>query len=59
MYSLSPEFLGLPTINRYDLAALIDDLPGLTEKERLMARREALIDNPKLFIDVGEDPRST
>lgn len=59
MYSLDPEYLGLPTINRYDLAKFIDELPALTEKERLMARREALIDNPKLFLDVGEDPRST
>lgn len=59
MYSLSPEFLGLPTINRYELAKLIDELPALTEKERLMAKREALIENPKLFLDAGEDPRST
>lgn len=59
MYSLSPEFLGLPTINRYELAKLIDELPALTEKERLMAKREALIENPKLFLDADEDPRST
>lgn len=59
MYSLDTEFLGLPSIDRYELKRLIDELPQLTEKERMMAKREALVLPPKLFLDASEDPRSS
>ena len=59
MYSLSMEFLGFPTIDRYELGRQIDELPGLTEMEKMMAKRESLILPPKLFLDADEDPRST
>ena len=59
MYSLDMEFLGLPTIDRYELGRLIDELPTLTEKEKIMAKREGLVLPPKLFLDASEDPRAT
>jgi len=59
MYSIDADFLGLPKINRYDLAQIIDELPELSEKERLMAKREANIIPLKLFPEEHEDARQS
>lgn len=59
MYSIDADFLGLPKINRYDLAQIIDELPELSEKERLMAKREANIIPMKLFPEEHEDARQS
>jgi hypothetical protein len=57
MYMQSAEALGMPPINRIELAKFIDEFPELTEKEKEALRREASIIPNKLFLDEQEDPR--
>lgn len=59
MYSVDAKFLGLPEINRSDLAKLIDELPELSEKDRLRIKQEANVLPTKLFLDEHEDPRKS
>lgn len=59
MYSLDAEFLGLPKINRYELAQMIDEMPEISEKAREMAKREANILPVKLFPEATEDARQS
>ncbi len=57
MYMQSAEALGMPPINRIELAKFIDEFPEITEKEKEALRREASIIPNKLFLDEQEDPR--
>jgi len=57
LYTQSAEALGLPAINRMELARFIDELPELTEKEKEVLKREASILPNKLFPDEQEDAR--
>ncbi len=57
MYSVDAEYLGLPKINRYELANIIDQMTEISEKERIMIKREAAILPVKLFQDTTEDAR--
>jgi hypothetical protein len=59
IYSCDPKFLGLPEIDRNKLAKIIDELPELSEKERLQIRREARIDNLEIFPDEQKDARKS
>lgn len=57
IYSLDPEDLGLPKANRTTLAKIIDELPELTEKERIRIKQEAQALPIKVFQDEQENPR--
>lgn len=57
VYTLDPEDLGLPKANRNLLAKIIDELPELTEKERLRIKQEADVLPLKVFQDEQENPR--
>lgn len=57
IYTVDAEMLGLPSVNRYELARIIDELPELSEKERMMAKREAGLEQIKLFPSDDEDAR--
>ena len=59
VYSLDPEDLGLPKANRQTLAKIIDELPELTEKERIRIKQEAQALPLKVFQDEQEDPRKS
>ncbi len=60
IYSIDAEFLGLPPINRYELGKQIDEkYPELSEKERIMIKREANILPVKLFPEAYEDARQS
>lgn len=54
IYSLTPEDIGLPSIDRNLLAAQIDQLP-INENEKLKVRRDATIEKPKLLLDDFEE----
>lgn len=57
MYSMDAEFLGLAPIDRNKLAAQIDELPEMTEREKELIKRDAAINPIILFPDEQEDPR--
>lgn len=57
IYSTDAEMLGLPKANRDKLAEIIDALPELSEKERIMIKREAQVLPIKVFQDEQEDAR--
>lgn len=59
VYTLDPEDLGLPKANRQKLAEIIDNLPELTEKERIRIKQEAQALPLKVFQDEQEDPRKS
>jgi len=59
IYSINPEDLGLPKANRQKLAQMIDNLPELTEKERIRIKQEAQILPLKVFPNEQEDPRKS
>jgi len=57
IYSVDPEFVGMPSIDRAELAKFIDDLPELPEAHKIQIKREARILPLKVFLDEHEDPR--
>lgn len=58
LYMANAAELGLPAANRTELKKFVEDLPELTEKEKVRLKQEADIDNSfKLFPDEQEDPR--
>ena len=60
LYSFDAKMLGLPTaVDRGKLAKLIDALPELTEKERILIRQEALIEPLNLFPEDHENVRKS
>jgi hypothetical protein len=59
LYAADAEFLGLPKVDRHKLSKQIDKLPELSEKERVIIKREAAILPVKIFADVSEDPRKS
>ncbi|WP_417237202.1 MULTISPECIES: hypothetical protein [Flavobacteriaceae] len=59
MYSIDAEFLGLPAINRSELAKLIDNFPELSEKHKIRLKQEATLLPTKLFLNEHEDPRKS
>lgn len=59
VYSLDPEELGLPKANRQRLAEIIDQIPELTEKERIRIKQEAQALPIKVFPDEQENPRKS
>jgi hypothetical protein len=54
IYSLDTEAVGLPTINRQELAAQIDAIPDLPERERIRLKRDAQVVDID-FIDMLDD----
>lgn len=59
LYAMDAKFLGLPEVNRQELAKQIDTLPELSEKERELIKREAAVLPIKLFLDEQEDARKS
>lgn len=59
MYSIDAEFLGLPAINRSELAKLIDNFPEISEKHKIRLKQEAALLPTKLFLNEHEDPRKS
>lgn len=59
IYTVDTEMLGLPKVNRHQLAEMIDSFPELTEKEKLRIKQEALVMPLKAFPDEQEDPRKS
>lgn len=59
LYAMDAEMLGMPSTNRIELGKLIDELPELTEKEKMMIKREAAVTQIKLFPDEQEDARKS
>ena len=59
LYAMDAEFLGLPPANRHKIAEQIDGYPELTEKERVLIKREAGVLPVKLFLDESENPRKS
>ncbi|OBQ56100.1 hypothetical protein JJL45_05195 [Tamlana sp. s12] len=59
MYSVDAEFLGLPKIDRRELAKQIEALPEMSEKEIIRLKQEANVLPLKLFPDEHEDPRKS
>lgn len=59
VYTLDPEELGLPKANRQRLAEIIDQIPELTEKERIRIKQEAQALPIKVFPDEQENPRKS
>ena len=57
IYSTDPVKAGLQPINRIELAKQIDSYPELTEKEKEMLKREALIEDLIIFPDEQANPR--
>jgi len=57
LYAMDASLLGMPTLNRVKVAEMIDNLPELTEKEKMMVKREAFVLPMKLFPDEQEDAR--
>lgn len=57
IYSTDPVKAGLQPINRLELAKQIDSYPELTEKEKEMLKREALIEDLIIFPDEQANPR--
>lgn len=59
VYTLDPEELGLPKANRQRLAEIIDQIPELTEKEKIRIKQEAQALPIKVFPDEQENPRKS
>ena len=59
VYTIDPEELGLPKANRQRLAEIIDQIPELTEKERIRIKQEAQALPIKVFPDEQENPRKS
>lgn len=59
VYTLDPEELGLPKANRQRLAEIIDQIPELTEKEKIRIKQEAQSLPIKVFPDEQENPRKS
>lgn len=57
IYTTDPEMLGMPVVDRRQLATFIDKLPELTEMQREQIKREAQILPIKVFLEEHEDPR--
>lgn len=49
LYTSNAESLGMAPIDRYELGRVIDDLPTLTEAQKQMAKRDAMLLPVKFF----------
>ncbi len=49
LYTMVAKDLGLPEANRYELGRFIDELPDLTEAQRMKAKRDAQLKPIKAF----------
>lgn len=54
VYTTDSDQLGVPKADRRELAAFIDSLPDITEKQRNKAKREALVESLKFAEDISE-----
>ena len=54
IYTLDIEKMGIPKVNRYELAAFIDNL-DLTQKEKLKIRKDAMIDETPFDFNLDDE----
>lgn len=54
IYSMNPEDVGLKREDRKQLAAFIDDIPEVTEKQKIRMKRDAMVEDIKIFDDDTE-----
>lgn len=59
VYTADAESLGLPKVNRNKLKEFVENMPELTEKEKVRLLSEAGITPFKLFLNEQEDPRQS
>ena len=59
IYSMDAEKAGLQSVDRKQLAAFIDSLPEISEKERVRIKKDAGLQEIKLFEDYEEDEQTT
>ena len=49
IYTIDPEKVGIPQTDRKELAEFIDNIPEISERERVRLKRDAGIEEVKLF----------
>lgn len=59
IYSMDAGKAGLPSVDRKQLASFIDALPEISEKERVRIKKDAGLEEIKLFEDYEEDEPTT
>ena len=52
IYSIDPEKVGIPQASRRELAQFIDNLPEISERERVRVKRDAGVIETTLFEDI-------
>lgn len=55
IYTMDPGKVGLPVANRKELAQFIDNLPEISERERVRIKREGGVTDVKLFEDILDE----
>lgn len=61
IYSIDPARAGIPTASRRELAEFIDNLPEISERERIRMKRDAGVIETTLFediVNVAEDNKN-
>lgn len=59
IYTMDPEKVGLPVANRKQLAEFIDNIPEISERERVRIKRDGGVTEVKLFDDfIDEENQS-
>lgn len=57
IYTIDPEQVGIPQTSKKDLAAFIDNLPEISERERVRLQRDAGITDITLFEDIKNESK--
>jgi len=55
IYSMDPEQVGMQTASRHELGEFIDNLPEISERERVRIKSDAGVIDVKLFDDMEDD----
>lgn len=58
IYTMKPEDVGLESVDRKALAAFIDELPEINEKQRLRLKRDARVEDIKIFDDDSQENKA-
>lgn len=54
IYTINPEQLGLPRVNRQELAKMIDEIPDINDSDRKRVKRDAGVFEFQLFEESNE-----
>lgn len=58
IYTLKPEDVGLESVDRKTLAKFIDELPEINEKQKLRLKRDAMVEDVKIFEDDPQENKA-